>query len=84
MAREEDGTAERQASHYAPLHTYDLPKGTDRQYSQQYADMYFTRLALLREDVEQVADEAWRNFEVRPEPTYTSAHISNEGVTGQG
>jgi len=26
--------------------------------------MYFTRLALLQDDVEQIAEEAWQNFEV--------------------
>ena len=62
--REENASVDRQASHYAPLHTYDLPKGTDRQYSQQFADMYFTRLALLRGDVEQIAEEAWQDFVV--------------------
>ena len=55
---------ERGLSSYAPLHTYDLPKGGDRHYNQQFADMYFTRLALLQEDVEQIAEEAWQNFEV--------------------
>lgn len=55
---------ERSLSSYEPLHTYDLPKGGDRHYDQQFADMYFIRLAILRDDVEQIAEEAWQNFEV--------------------
>ncbi|KAK8177337.1 DNA polymerase-like protein subunit delta-2 [Phyllosticta citrichinensis] len=52
---------------YQPLHTFALPKGQDRQYVQQYADMYFLRLAQLKPIVEQVAGEAWASFELAGE-----------------
>ncbi|KAL9067680.1 MAG: hypothetical protein Q9157_006733, partial [Trypethelium eluteriae] len=53
---------ERTPSSYNPLQTYDLAKGNDKHYQQQYADMYFTRLAMLKKPVEQVAAEAWDDF----------------------
>lgn len=52
---------------YQPLHTFALPQGQDRQYVQQYADMYFLRLAQLKPIVEQVAGEAWGSFELAGE-----------------
>ncbi|KAK8198825.1 DNA polymerase alpha/epsilon subunit B-domain-containing protein [Phyllosticta paracitricarpa] len=52
---------------YHPLHTFALPKGQDRHYVQQYADMYFLRLAQLKPIVEQVAEEAWEGFEIAGE-----------------
>ena len=55
----------RNASAYRPLHTFNLPKGTERHYGQQYADMYFLRLAQLKKAVEERAEEAWSDFEVR-------------------
>ncbi|KAI9668283.1 MAG: hypothetical protein M1821_001103 [Bathelium mastoideum] len=58
---------ERTPSSYNPLHTYDLAKGDDKHYQQQYADMYFTRLAVLRKPVEKVALEAWEGFELAGE-----------------
>ena len=48
----------------APLHTFELPKGTDKHYVQQFADMYFLRLSQLRKSVKQRAEEAWNDFEV--------------------
>lgn len=55
----------RQKSHYNPLHTFRLPRGNEKHYQQQYADMYFLRLAKLKTPVEQVATEAWDGFSVR-------------------
>ena len=55
---------------YNPLHTFDLPKGEQRHYIQQYADMYFLRLAMLKPTVEQIAVEAWDAFQVRFTSTY--------------
>jgi hypothetical protein len=49
---------------YNPLHTFDLAKGEQRHYTQQYADMYFLRLAMLKPTVEQIAAEAWDGFQV--------------------
>jgi hypothetical protein len=54
----------RNASAYNPLHEFVLPPGTDRHYSQQFADMYFLRLMQLKKTVKQRAEEAWRDFEV--------------------
>jgi hypothetical protein len=54
----------RNASAYNPLHDFVLPPGTDRHYSQQFADMYFLRLMQLKKTVKQRAEEAWRDFEV--------------------
>jgi DNA polymerase delta subunit 2 len=56
----------RSASDYRPLHTFDLPKGADRHYAQQFADMYFLRLSHLKDDVKAKAHDAWDDFEVRP------------------
>ncbi|EMC91503.1 hypothetical protein BAUCODRAFT_79984 [Baudoinia panamericana UAMH 10762] len=58
---------ERTASTYTPLATYNLPKGENRHYQQQYADMYFARLAQLKPAVEKLASEAWAEFEIAGE-----------------
>jgi DNA polymerase delta subunit 2 len=55
----------RSNSDYHPLHTFDLPKGADRHYAQQFADMYFLRLAHLKKAVKAKAHDAWEHFEVR-------------------
>jgi DNA polymerase delta subunit 2 len=55
---------ERLPSPYVSLDTFKLPKGSEKKYSTQYADLYFVRLALLKRTVEQVAEEAWGGFEV--------------------
>lgn len=47
------------------MHTFELPKGADKNYAHQFADMYFTRLAQLKQAVKQKAEEAWEDFEVR-------------------
>ncbi|KAI9701383.1 MAG: hypothetical protein M1820_006474 [Bogoriella megaspora] len=60
-------TLQRIPSSYNPLHTYELAKGSDKHYQQQYADMYFTRLAMLKPAVEEVAAEAWEGFQVADE-----------------
>ena len=57
-------TPTRAPSHYHPLTTYELPRGEQRHYQQQYADMYFARLAQLKPAVEQIASEAWEDFEI--------------------
>ena len=55
----------RGSSAYRPLHTFELPKGAERHYQQQFADMYFLRLAQLKDAVKQRAHAAWDAFEVR-------------------
>jgi DNA polymerase delta subunit 2 len=55
----------RNESHYDPLRTFELPKGADKHYSQQFADMYFLRLSQLKDQVKEKAQEAWDEFEVR-------------------
>ncbi|KAJ4344503.1 DNA polymerase delta small subunit Cdc1 [Didymosphaeria variabile] len=54
----------RNASAYRPLHTFELPKGPEKHYQQQFADMYFLRLAQLKKAVKQKAHEAWDEFEL--------------------
>ncbi|KAE8147692.1 DNA polymerase alpha/epsilon subunit B-domain-containing protein [Aspergillus avenaceus] len=57
----------RSTSHYSPLHTFQLPSGTDRHYQQQYGDMYFLRLAKLKPAVEEIAVETWEGFSIAGE-----------------
>jgi DNA polymerase delta subunit 2 len=60
-------TMERKQSIYNPLPTYILPRGEAKHYQQQFADMYFARLALLKPAVKSVATEAFSDFEVAGE-----------------
>ncbi|OBT45242.1 hypothetical protein VE00_03669 [Pseudogymnoascus sp. WSF 3629] len=53
---------ERLPCEYKPLYTFDLEK--DKQYRQQYGDMYFLRLAKLKPAAEKVAAVAWAGFEI--------------------
>ena len=53
----------RSHSSYYPLQTFELEK--EKHYQQQYADIYFLRLAVLKPVVEAVAAEAWADFEVQ-------------------
>jgi DNA polymerase delta subunit 2 len=55
----------RQPSLYKPLETYALDK--EKHYQQQYADIYFLRLAKLKPVVEQIASEAWDGFQIAGE-----------------
>ena len=64
---QERAVLDRTPSTYNPLATFNLPKGENRHYQQQYADMYFARLAQLKPAVEQVASEAWADFEIAGE-----------------
>ena len=50
----EHPSQERATSTYMPHPTYRLPKGDERHYQQQYADMYFARLVQLKPAVEHV------------------------------
>jgi hypothetical protein len=56
---------ERSPSSYKPFHTFELEK--DKQYQQQYADMYFLRLTQLKPKVEKIATEAWDGFQIAGE-----------------
>lgn len=47
-----------------PLRNFDLARGEDKHYQQQYGDMYFLRLAKLKPAVEQIASEAWEGYQV--------------------
>ncbi|KAK4561045.1 DNA polymerase delta small subunit Cdc1 [Recurvomyces mirabilis] len=58
---------DRVRSTYTSLPTYQLPKGENRHYQQQYADMYFARLAQIKPAVEQIASEAWADFDIAGE-----------------
>lgn len=66
-SNEEHPSLTRTAASYNPLTTFHLPKGENRHWTQQYADMYFARLAQLKPAVEQIADEAWADFEIAGE-----------------
>jgi DNA polymerase delta subunit 2 len=56
---------ERSPSSYKPFHTFELEK--DKQYQQQYADMYFLRLTQLKPKVEKIAAEDWAGFQIAGE-----------------
>lgn len=56
---------ERTPSNYAPLKTFVLEK--DRQYQQQYADIYFLRLTKIKPAVEAVAAAEWDDLSVGKE-----------------
>ncbi|SPN97254.1 related to dna polymerase delta small subunit [Cephalotrichum gorgonifer] len=56
---------DRAPSTYKPLHTFRL--NNDRSYRQQYGDMYFLRLAMIKPAVEKVASEAWDGLVVNGE-----------------
>jgi DNA polymerase delta subunit 2 len=56
---------ERQPSLYKSLTTYALEK--EKHYQQQYGDMYFLRLTKLKPAVEQIAAEAWEDFQIAGE-----------------
>lgn len=53
---------ERVPSTYKPFHTFNLEK--EKHYQQQYADIYFLRLTILKPVVEKIAAEAWEGFQV--------------------
>ncbi|KAI9739767.1 MAG: hypothetical protein M1834_006487 [Cirrosporium novae-zelandiae] len=55
---------ERLPSVYQPLNTFNLPKGEQKHYKQQYGDMYFLRLAKLKPIVEEIAEKAWEGSEI--------------------
>ena len=63
-SEEEYPVIERIPSLYNPLHSFDLAKGDQKHYQQQYGDMYFLRLAKLKPAVEELAEEAWGDMEV--------------------
>lgn len=73
----------RNESNYDPLRTFELPKGADKHYSQQFADMYFLRLAQLKEHVMAKAQEAWDEFEVRHMHTYKNSVCADRTQAGR-
>lgn len=58
---------DRTSSSYSPLYTYRLPHGENKNYAQQYGDMYFLRLAKLKPVVEAIAVDEWGEFEIAGE-----------------
>jgi DNA polymerase delta subunit 2 len=54
-------------SSYNPLYSYRLPHGENKNYMQQYGDMYFLRLAKLKPVVELIATGEWDDFEIAGE-----------------
>ncbi|KAJ9606439.1 DNA polymerase delta small subunit Cdc1 [Cladophialophora chaetospira] len=67
--QKEDKFAEhrRVSSSYNPLYSYRTARGQAKQYLQQFADMYFLRLAKLKPVVEEVAEADWEDFEIAGE-----------------
>jgi DNA polymerase delta subunit 2 len=57
---------ERLQSSYRPLHTFALDK--ERQYQQQYGDIYFLRLTKIKPAVEEIAATAWDGTVIGGEP----------------
>jgi hypothetical protein len=53
---------ERTPSNYTPLKTFALEK--NRQYQQQYADIYFLRLTKIKPAVEEVAVAEWEGLSI--------------------
>ena len=58
---------QRQPSLYNPLYSYRLPHGDNKQYLQQYGDIYFLRLAKLKPVLERIGAEQWEDFEIAGE-----------------
>ncbi|PGH18183.1 hypothetical protein AJ80_04570 [Polytolypa hystricis UAMH7299] len=57
----------RQPSNYNPLPTFELPLGRARHYQQQYADLYFLRLARLKPAVTEIAAKEWEGYNIANE-----------------
>jgi DNA polymerase delta subunit 2 len=55
-------------SAYTPMYSFVLPKGENKNYLQQFSDIYFLRLAKLKPSVEASAKDAWEGFEIAGEP----------------
>ncbi|KAL2366735.1 hypothetical protein RJZ56_000320 [Blastomyces dermatitidis] len=64
---EEYAPVYRQPSAYSPLSTFVLPRGEMRHYQQQYADIYFLRLARLKPAVTEIAVASWEGFNIAGE-----------------
>ncbi|TVY80797.1 DNA polymerase subunit delta-2 [Lachnellula suecica] len=56
---------ERASTTYKPHESYALEK--EKQYQQQFGDMYFFRLAKLKPAVEKIALDAWDDFQIAGE-----------------
>jgi DNA polymerase delta subunit 2 len=54
---------ERSSPSYHSLSTFALPTGSKRRFG-QYANLYFARLVLLKEQVERIGEKAWSDFEI--------------------
>ena len=46
------------------MRSFELAKGDEKHYQQQFGDMYFLRLAKLKPAVEQIAADAWEDLQV--------------------
>ncbi len=55
----------REASKYKPFPTFALSK--EKQYKQQFADIYFLRLTKLKPVMEKIAAETWDGFQMAGE-----------------
>jgi DNA polymerase delta subunit 2 len=61
-----DQVPSRVQSQYKPLHSFALEK--ERQYQQQYGDVYFLRLTKIKPAVEHIAATAWEGTVIGGEP----------------
>ncbi|KAF2156844.1 hypothetical protein K461DRAFT_317034 [Myriangium duriaei CBS 260.36] len=69
-----DPAANRIPSSYHPLTTYNLPS-TKRTYTQQFSDLYFSRLTLLKPSVTSLAAEAWADFRLGDETAQRTERV---------
>lgn len=63
----EHTTLNRAPAAYTPHPTYRLPPGDNRHYQNQYADMYFARLAQLKPATVQIAADSFNAFSLAGE-----------------
>ena len=57
----------RMPSNYNPMYSYRLGRGEAKQYDQQFADLYYLRLAKLKPVLSSLAGEDWADFEIAGE-----------------
>ena len=66
---------ERHPSVYRPFRKFHLSGESQKHYQQQYGDIYFFRLAKLKPAVEEIAQNAWADFDVAGEQAQRKARV---------
>lgn len=74
-ASDKHGERTRLDSTYNPMYSFRLPRGENRHYAQQFADMYFLRLHKLKPIVEAIAVREWEDFEIAGERAKQVARV---------